>query len=159
MLLTKQRIKKINYGLNTKPPEYNNSGGFLMPKINAGNTKGLLAAYIIKIIASSLLSVLTLSSLFSLILLKLDLDLKITVYISVFICVISSIIISVISISGFKNNFLVLSAISVIPLAFYSIIDFCVNKSGSFIIEIIKLALIFLCAIIVAVIKSARKSR
>lgn len=130
-----------------------------MPKITSSNTKHLFLNYVIKIVFSSLISVFILTTVFSFITLKLDLDLKILEYFSVAICAISSIIISYVSISGFKNNFLVLSVLSVFPLVVFSIINFCANKQGSFAFELVKIATIFVFAMCVAIFKSSRKSR
>lgn len=130
-----------------------------MPKITTSNTKGLFIAYLIKIILSTVISLFIFSSIFSFVTLKLDLDLKVIEYFSVAICAISSLIISYISISGFKNNYLILSVISVMPLVIFSIINFCVNKQGGFAFEIVKIAVIFVFSICVAVFKSTRKTR
>lgn len=130
-----------------------------MPKITSSNTKNLFISYLLKIILSSVVTVFLFSSLFSFITLKLDLDLKVLEYFAVAICSISAIIISYISISGFKNNFLILSVISVMPLSIFSIINFCVNGQGSFAFEIVKIAVIFVFAMCVAIFKSSRKQR
>lgn len=127
-----------------------------MPKISATNSKGLFLTYFIKIVISSTASVMLFNSISSAIILKLDLDLSVAGYVSIAVCLLSSIIISIISISGFKNNFLLLSVISVVPFSVFVFINFLVNKSNS-IYFIIKLALIFAVAIIVALIKSSRK--
>ena len=127
-----------------------------MPKISATSSKGLFLTYFIKIVISSIASVMLFNSIFLAIILKLDLDLSVAGYVSIAVCLLSSIIISIISISGFKNNFLLLSVISVVPFALFVFINFLVNKSNS-IYFIIKLALIFAVAIIVALIKSSRK--
>lgn len=127
-----------------------------MPKISATNSKGLFFTYFIKIAISSIVSVLLFNLVSSAIVLKLDLDLSVAGYISIAVCLLSSIIISFVSISGFKNNFLLLSVISVVPFAVFVFINFLVNKSNS-IYFIIKLALIFVSAIIIALIKSSRK--
>ncbi len=127
-----------------------------MPKISATSSKGLFLTYFIKIVISSIASVMLFNSISSAIILKLDLDLSVAGYVSIAVCLLSSIIISIISISGFKNNFLLLSVISVVPFAIFVFINFLVNKSNS-IYFIIKLALIFAVAIIVALIKSSRK--
>ena len=127
-----------------------------MPKISATSSKGLFLTYFIKIVISSIASVMLSNSISSAIILKLDLDLSVAGYVSIAVCLLSSIIISIISISGFKNNFLLLSVISVVPFALFVFINFLVNKSNS-IYFIIKLALIFAVAIIVALIKSSRK--
>ncbi len=127
-----------------------------MPKISATSSKGLFLTYFIKIVISSIASVMLFNSISSAIILKLDLDLSVAGYVSIAVCLLSSIIISITSISGFKNNFLLLSVISVVPFAVFVFINFLVNKSNS-IYFIIKLALIFAVAIIVALIKSSRK--
>ncbi len=127
-----------------------------MPKISATSSKGLFITYFIKIVISSIASVMLFNSISSAIILKLDLDLSVAGYVSIAVCLLSSIIISITSISGFKNNFLLLSVISVVPFAIFVFINFLVNKSNS-IYFIIKLALIFAVAIIVALIKSSRK--
>lgn len=127
-----------------------------MPKISATNSKGLFLTYFIKIAISSIASVLLFNLVSSAIVLKLDFDLSVAGYISIAVCLLSSIIISFVSISGFKNNFLLLSVISVVPFAVFVFINFLVNKSNS-IYFIIKLALIFVSAIIIALIKSSRK--
>lgn len=127
-----------------------------MPKISATNSKELFLTYFIKIVISSIVSVLLFNLVSSAIVLKLDLDLSVAGYISIAVCLLSSIIISFVSISGFKNNFLLLSVISVVPFAVFVFINFLVNKSNS-IYFIIKLVLIFISAIIIALIKSSRK--
>lgn len=127
-----------------------------MPKISATNSKELFLTYFIKIAISSIVSVLLFNLVSSAIVLKLDFDLSVAGYISIAVCLLSSIIISFVSISGFKNNFLLLSVISVVPFAVLVFINFLVNKSNS-IYFIIKLALIFISAIIIALIKSSRK--
>lgn len=127
-----------------------------MPKISATNSKELFLTYFIKIAISSIVSVLLFNLVSSAIVLKLDLDLSVAGYISIAVCLLSSIIISFVSISGFKNNFLLLSVISVVPFAVFVFINFLVNKSNS-IYFIIKLVLIFVSAIIIALIKSSRK--
>lgn len=127
-----------------------------MPKISVTDSKGLLFKYLIKIICSSILSVALLSSITSFILLKLDLDLSGIGVISAVITIISAVIVSSISITQFKNNLLMLSCISVTPLAIFVFINYLVNNTNS-IILIVKLLGIFLSAIIVSFIKSARK--
>lgn len=127
-----------------------------MPKISATDSKGLLVKYLIKIICSSILSVALLSSISSFIVLKLDLDLSIIGVISTVITIISAVIVSSISITHFKNNLLMLSCISVTPLAIFVFINYLVNNTNS-IILIVKLLGVFLSAIIVSFIKSARK--
>lgn len=127
-----------------------------MPKISATNSKGLLTGYIIKIIASTALSVLALNSFVSLLFLKLDIDLSAGKYATVAICIISAVIISAVSTTGFKNNFLLLSVISVVPLAVFIFVNFLINKTdpGFF---VFKLITVFAGAVIISFIKSAGK--
>lgn len=129
-----------------------------MPKITAGNAKGLLIKYAIKIVVSTILSILLLNMACSLIILKLDLNLNILQYVGAGICIISAIIISFVCTSGFKNNYLILSMISVLPLLIFTVINFCFNGSGAAVI-IIKISGILISAFIVSLIRSGKKSR
>lgn len=129
-----------------------------MPKISAGNAKGLLIKYAVKIALSTVLSVLLLSALASFVILKLDLDLNILKYAGTAISIISAIIISAVSTTGFKNNYLMLSMISVLPLLIYTVINFCFNGTEAVFI-IIKVCGILLSALVTAFIKSGKKSR
>lgn len=127
-----------------------------MPKISATNSKNLFLTYFIKIILSSVLSVLILNAVSSVIVLKLDISLSVAEYIGVAIVLITSIIVSFVSTTGFKNNYLLMSVISVSPLAIFTFINFLINNSNSSCF-IIKLLGIFICTAIVALIKSAKK--
>ncbi len=129
-----------------------------MPKITSSNTKPLFIKYVLKIFLSTIISVFVLCSLSSLIVLKTDISLDILPYIAAVITILSSVIITIISVKGFKNNYLPLSLISVFPLLIFTIVNFYFNKTNSIII-LIKIAGIILSAIIVALIKSCRKSR
>lgn len=129
-----------------------------MPKITTNNAGGLLAKYAVKIILSSLLSILILNALCSFLVLKFDFDLSVLQYLGTAICIISGLIISSISLTGFKNNYLVLAMISVLPLLIYTIINFCINQTDTVFI-IIKVAGIIICAFAVSVFKSSKKSR
>ncbi|MDE6767426.1 MAG: hypothetical protein K2J35_04450 [Eubacterium sp.] len=129
-----------------------------MPKITTNNAGGLLVKYAVKIVISSVLSILVLNSLCSFVVLKFDIDLAVLQYAGTAICVISALIITFISLSGFKNNFLILSMISVLPLLIYTIVNFCINKTDAVFI-IIKIAGIVICAFVVSILKSSKKSR
>lgn len=129
-----------------------------MPKITSSNTKNLFVKYALRIIISSLLSIFLFCSVFSFLLLKLDIDLSALQYIGTAICIVSSFVISYVSTLGFKNNFLVLSLISVLPLLIFSVVNFCVSKSNAVFI-IVKIAGIIICSVIVSLIKSGKKLR
>lgn len=127
-----------------------------MPKISATNSKKLFITYALKIVTATIISVVVLNCIAAFIMLKLDLDLSVSKYVTTAIVIIASIIISAVSITGFKNNFLLMSVISVLPLAIYVFSDFLINSSGSLYL-FIKLIGVFLCAVIVSFIKSAKK--
>lgn len=127
-----------------------------MPKISATNSKGLFITYFIKIALSTVLSIAVINSAASLIFLKMDIDLSAGKYVGIAAAVITSVIVSLISTTGFKNNFLLLSAISVIPLALFIFVNMLINHTDSTIC-IIKLVCVFASAIIVSFIKSAKK--
>lgn len=127
-----------------------------MPKISATGSKNILVGYLIKILVSTISSVGILTAISSVVILKLDLDLEYCKYISVGITIISSIIISYVSISGFKNNFLMMSLISVILLALFIFINFLINETGALYL-IVKLIGVFVSATIVSLFKSTKK--
>lgn len=129
-----------------------------MPKITSSNTKPLFIKYAVKIILSTVLSVFLLSCLASLFVLKLDISLDILDYTGAVITVISSAVIVLVSLTVFKNNYLILSLISVLPLFIFTLINSLVNKNV-FILVLIKMLGIILSAVIIALIKSGKKSR
>lgn len=129
-----------------------------MPKISASNIKGLLINYAVRIVLTTVLSIFVQSLLFSFIVLQFDIDLELLKYFGVIITILSSIIISFVSTIGFKNNVMLLSVISVIPLLLLSIINFAVNN-GSTTAILIKILGIILCSILVSVIKVSKKLR
>ncbi len=129
-----------------------------MPKNSASNIKGLLINYTVRIVLTTVLSVFVQSLLFSFIVLQFDIDLELLKYFGVIITILSSIIISYVSTIGFKNNVMLLSVISVIPLLLLSIINFAVNN-GSTTAILIKILGIILCSILVSVIKVSKKLR
>lgn len=129
-----------------------------MPKITSSNTKPLFIKYAVRIVVSTVLSLFLFSAISSFAVLKLDISIDILPYVAAGISILSAILISSISTSGFKNNYLTLSLISILPLLALSIINFCFHRTSSFVI-IIKIAGILISAVIVALIKSGKKSR
>ena len=125
-----------------------------MPKISFSGSKGLFAKYALKIILSTILSILVLSAVASFIILKLDLDLKAVAYISCIISFLSSGIISYVSITGFKNNYLVLSLISVVPYITYVFVNMLNSKNYTH--GIISIALVIFTAVIISILKSTK---
>lgn len=129
-----------------------------MVRITANNVNHLLIKFIIKILFSTVISVTVFSSVSSFILLKLDADLGTAKYVGLAVVILSAFIISNISIRGFKNNLLVMSLFSVLPLAIFSIINFCVNKTDP-VYVIIKVIAVFAVAFISSVIMSKKALR
>lgn len=129
-----------------------------MPKINVGNSKSLLFKYVVRIVLGTALSIFVLTAAISYIVLKLDIDLSVLKYVGVAVCIISAVIISFISTSGFKNNYLALSAISVLPLIAFCVINGCVNKNSALLI-LIKVVGIIAAAFVVSIIRSGRRAR
>lgn len=129
-----------------------------MPKINVGNSKSLLVKYVVRIVLGTALSIFVLTAAISYIVLKLDIDLSVLKYVGVAVCIVSAVIISFLSTSGFKNNFLALSAISVLPLIAFCVINGCVNKSSALLI-LIKAVGIIAAAFVVSIIRSGRRAR
>lgn len=127
-----------------------------MPKISATNSKSLFITYFIKIALSTAVSVIAINSIASVIFLKLDINLSASKYVGIAAAIITSIIVSMISTTGFKNNFLLMSIISVIPFALFIFINMLANHTDST-IGIIKLLCVFVCAVAVSFVKSAKK--
>lgn len=112
-------------------------------KVNMIGSKSVFIKYIIKILLLSVISIVVLSSLLSMILLKLDLSLDFAAYISIIIVAIASIIISYYSVSSFSNNGAVLGIISVMPLCFYSLIN-TIIYTNNWLILAVKFALMII---------------
>lgn len=127
-----------------------------MPKISATNSKGLFITYFIKIALSTAVSVIAINSIASVVFLKFDINLSASKYVGIAVAIITSLIVSIISTTGFKNNFLLMSIISVIPFALFIFINMLANHTDST-IGIIKLLCVFVCAVAVSFVKSAKK--
>ncbi|MGN1328436.1 MAG: hypothetical protein ACI4V4_01920 [Eubacterium sp.] len=129
-----------------------------MPKINSANAKGLIIKYLLKIIATTVLSVLMFNSVFSLLILKCDIDLNVCKYVGIAICLLTALIVSYISIGGFKNNILPLSFISVFPFLLFVIVNFCVHGGDATMI-FIKIIVILAAAFISSLLRIKGKHR
>lgn len=112
-------------------------------KVKMIGSKSVFIKYVIKIILFSVISIAVLSSLLSVILLKLDLSLDFTVYISIIIAAGASIIISYFSVSSFSNNGAVFGIISIIPLCFYSLIN-TIIYTNNWLVFAVKFALMII---------------
>lgn len=127
-----------------------------MPKITTTQSKKIIVLYFMKMIISTFISIVIFNCISSFIIYKLDMDLSLSKYFSIAVCSVSAIIISLVCTTGFKNNFFLMSLISVTPLAIYTFCNFLVNDTNS-IIFLIKLICIILCSIAVSLFKSTRK--
>lgn len=100
-----------------------------MKKIKTSFDKNLFISYFIRIIITSVFSIILLSLLSSLIIYKLDADVSYTAYISIAIVLISSALTAYISVKPFKNNGFVLGALSVLPIIIFSLINMICGAS------------------------------
>ena len=112
------------------------NGGIFMFK---NKSEKLLAVYFIKVVISSVCSVLMLTYCFSLIILKLDLGVDKAGFVSIIVYSISAAITSIISVTGLKNNGLLMGIISQLPLILLSLFNliFCSNTLLLFIVKVI----------------------
>lgn len=129
-----------------------------MPKISSTANKSLFIKFAVKSILSTVILILALSALSSLIILKLDIDMKYEQYFAYIICALTSFVTSYISLSDFKNNYLLVSVISILPLILFSFVNGVINKT-SFLLILAKIGIEILSALLSAVTKILRKRR
>ena len=129
-----------------------------MPKVSSTSNKSLFVKFSVKLILSTIILMIALSALSSLIILKLDIDLKYEQYFTYAICAITAFLTSYITLSDFKNNYLLVSVISVLPLTLFSFINGIVNKTAFYMI-LIKIAVELISAMLSAITKILRKRR
>lgn len=121
-----------------------------MKKISKSNK--LLISIILRVILSTIISILSLSLILSLLIYKFDLPLDIVSYLSIIITSLSSFIVAFISLTGIKNNGLIIGLISQIPLVFLSLIDTIVYSNEP-VIFLIKIALMIVIGALTGYIK------
>lgn len=131
-------------------------GVFIMKNLSTQKTNKLLITFVLKIIISSIFSIFLYSFIFSKITYSLDLSLDYYSIFGVVISVLSAITIALISITGIKNNGLIMGMISEVPLAFYILVNTIFNNHniGLFFIKFI---IVFLVGALIGVIKTSRK--
>lgn len=131
-------------------------GVFIMKNLSTQKTNKLLITFVLKIIISSIFSIFLYSFIFSKITYSLDLSLEYYSIFGVLISVLSAITIALISITGIKNNGLIMGMISEVPLAFYILVNAIFNNHniGLFFIKFI---IVFLVGALIGVIKTSRK--
>lgn len=128
-----------------------------MNKISTNKTDNLILKFCIKVVISSVVSILFFSYIAGKIVFSLDLDLEMSKYFSVAICVLCASVISFVSVYGFKNNGLLLGFISQVPLLFYSLVNLIFNNNY-ILFFVIKTVLIILFGMLVGEL-TVRKSR
>lgn len=112
-----------------------------MPKkVNMIGSKSVFIKYVAKILLLSVIAIIILSSLFSVVLLKFDLNLDFAVYMSIIIVGISAITVSYFSVSSFSNNGAVWGMFSVFPLCIYSLINTAIY-TNNWLVLAVKIAL------------------
>lgn len=119
-----------------------------MKKLSTNNADNLILKFCVKVIISSVISILLFSYIAGKIVFVLDLDLKLSKYISVAICVLCASVISFVSVNGFKNNGILLGFIAEMPLVFYSLVNLIFN-SNYVLFFVIKTVLIILFGMLI----------
>lgn len=127
-----------------------------MSKISVTKTKGVFGKYFIKLISSTIISVALLSLAFSFIFFKLDIDLGYLKYAAGFIAFSSSFIIALFCLTDFKNNLIIISIISQIPLLLFELFNF-IRHGTDLKFYLINTALVITGALTAAIIKSLKK--
>lgn len=161
ILLRQQKKKSKNNVLINSSPEYplmDNGGVFIMKKFSTAKTDKLILGFVLKVVVSSIASILIFSYIFSQIVYKLDLDLNTSKIFAIIICALSAFVISFISVSGLKNNGLIMGAVSVIPLCFYSLINL-VFYNDNVLLFFIKLAVMLLIGALIGMLRTNKSKK
>ena len=128
-----------------------------MKNIKSFKGDKLILLFVIKAVVSTVVCVLLFSFIFSEIIYKFDLSLDTARIFSIFICALCSLVISFISVSGLKNNGLVMGILCQIPLVFFSIVNLIFNEN-SIVFFLIKLVIIVLTGALTGMLK-VRKNK
>lgn len=129
-----------------------------MKKFSTAKTDKLIVGYVLRVVLSSIASILIFSYISSQIVYKLDLDLELSKIFAIIICALSAAVISFISVSGLKNNGLIMGIISVVPLCFYSLINL-VFYNDNVLLFFIKLILMFLIGALVGMLRTNKSKK
>ncbi len=128
-----------------------------MKKISISKTDNIIIKFILRVVLSTIASILLFSYILAQIIYKLDLSLDTAKIAGVIVCGICSVIISYISLIGIKNNRLLMGALSSVALIFYSLINTIFNNDN-YLLFLIKLILILLISALTGYL-SGNKSR
>lgn len=114
-----------------------------MKKLSSTKTDKLLISFAIRVILSSIASIIFFSLISSKLILVFDIDVENAKIFSLIICIITALIVSFISTYGFKNNGALLGIISELPLIFYSLVN-TIFHNHNIILLLIKIIIIAL---------------
>ena len=128
-----------------------------MKKLSASKSDKLILFFIIKVVVSSVASVLLFSFIFTQITYKLDLSMESAKIFSIIICALSALCIAFVSCRKIKNNGAIIGLICEIPLVFYTLINLIFNDT-SVVFFLIKVALILAIGALTGLLR-ARKSK
>ena len=129
-----------------------------MPKISSTNNSAFFTKFAVKVILSTVLSLLLFNALAAFLFLITDFSLEYVKYCELIICSLSAFITSYVSITGLKQNYILISLFSALPLIFYSLINTIINRNDVRVF-IMKIILIVLFSLLSAIIKTFGKRR
>jgi putative membrane protein (TIGR04086 family) len=129
-----------------------------MKKLKTVKTDKLILKFTLKSIISSIVSILLLSLLFSEIIYKLDLDLSSSDLFAVIICALSSLIVSFVSVFGFKNNGLLMGVISQAPILLMLLYNLLFNDN-SILLFLIKLIIIIVIGGLTGIMRTKKSKK
>ena len=129
-----------------------------MKSYSSSDARKSIIKFIIKALISTIISILLYSFLLSEIVYKLDLDLDYNRIFSIIIVFLCSATISFFSVISLKNNGIIMGILSIIPFAFYGLINMIINEN-SFILFIIKLIIAVLTAALFGILATKRTAK
>lgn len=129
-----------------------------MKKLSTAKTDKLIISYALKVVVSSIVSIILFSYIFSQIVYKFDLDLDTSKIFAIIVCALSAVVISFVSVSGIKNNGLIMGVISVIPLCFYSLINL-VFYNDNVLLFFIKLVIMLLIGALIGYMRTNKNKK
>lgn len=129
-----------------------------MKKISISKTDTIIVKYILRVVLSTIASVLLFSYIFAQIIYKLDLSLDAAKITGVIVCGICAVTISYISLIGIKNNQLLMGALSSVPLIFYSLLNTIFNNDN-YVLFLIKLVIVLLLSALIGYLSVNKKRK
>ena len=129
-----------------------------MKKIKSVKSSNVIISYLLKVVISSILSLALITLAFSVAAVKLDWGQEAADIITVIISFLCAVIVGLLSLTGVKNNLVVLGILSELPLVFYSLVNlvFYENSVAYF---AIKTCLMLLTGAVCGIIRTKRAKR